>query len=244
MPDVDKSELEKLFALQDIDSKLTELKRKMSTLEESSGAKDVAAAVRARKLQLGEIDSQMQGLLRRRDELEDRSKSLIAKVKSMKAMELRGAISHRDIASTEAEISSLESQRSELEDQELEVLAKIEDLEQQESDLKLQVSDEEALLARIRNKNSHVASEFGAEISEMSAQRAVYSGSVDQHLLRIYDDLHARVGSMTLAKVENGNCQGCHLRLSSAEIDGVKKALSGDFTRPPTCEQCGRILYI
>ena len=113
MPDVDKSELEKLFALQDIDSKLTELKRKMSTLEESSGAKDVAAAVRARKLQLGEIDSQMQGLLRRRDELEDRSKSLIAKVKSMKAMELRGAISHRDIASTEAEISSLESQRSE-----------------------------------------------------------------------------------------------------------------------------------
>lgn len=240
---MEKSDVEKLFALQEIDDKLRELEHKMNRLDDVSGAKALADELKSLQSTLKEIDARIDTLARRRDELDERSRSLMTKVKSMKAKETSGAISHRDIASTELEISNLESQRSDLEDEELEILSEIEGLEPEMEETQRRISGKIGELEGIREQNATVLADLGTQRSEMDAKRLELSQSVDPVLLKLYGDIYARVGTMALARVENGNCQGCRLKLSAVEIESVKRSLLGEFTRPPTCEQCGRILY-
>ena len=58
-------------------------------------------------------------------------------------------------------------------------------------------------------------------------------------LLARYEQLRSKLGGTGAARLVGGSCSGCHLTLSSMELDRVRKA-------PPdaviTCEQCGRIL--
>ena len=54
-----------------------------------------------------------------------------------------------------------------------------------------------------------------------------------------YDRLRAALGGVAVARLVNGTCQGCHLRLSAVEVDRIRK-LSPD--EPVHCEECGRLL--
>ncbi len=241
---MEKSELEQLFAVQEVDARLRELRHRLVNLAETSGAKSLAEDLKSLKLSHNSMRVSMESLAKRRDDLEDRSRILMGKVKNIKAKEMSGAISHRDIATTEAEISHLESQRSELEDAEFEVLSEIELLEPQMLDLESRIAERDAELSKLKEQNLDIASGLNGEIIDMDGKRSGLVGGIDAALLKIYDDIYARVASLAVAKVENGNCQGCRLKLSSVEIENVRRALSGDFSRPPTCEQCGRILYV
>ena len=241
---MNKSEVEKLFAVQDLDFRLQAIKRRLAGFDESSGAKAIADELRSLKLALKELNANLDGLVKRRDELEERSRSLMAKVKNIKAKEMSGAISHRDLATTEGEISNLELQRSDLEDQEMEVLTEIEELESPVLEVKARIAEREGELSRLRKENSEITEDLGIQIAELDTLRSELCKSIDPALLKMYTDVYARVGSVALAKVENGSCQGCRLRLSALEIENVKRLLSGEFSRPPTCEQCGRILYM
>ncbi len=241
---MEKSELEQLFAVQEVDARLRELRHRLANLAETSGAKSLAEDLRLLQLSRNRMKASMESLGKRRDELEDRSRILMGKVKNIKAKEMSGAISHRDIATTEAEISHLETQRSELEDAEFEVLSEIEHLEPQLLDLESRIAERDIELSKLNGQNLDITNGVNGEITEMDGKRIAIVGGIDAALLKIYDDIYARVDSLAVAKVENGNCQGCRLKLSSVEIENVRRTLSGDFSRPPTCEQCGRILYL
>ncbi|TAN20247.1 MAG: hypothetical protein EPN30_10815 [Actinomycetota bacterium] len=236
--------LEQLFKLQEVDTRLHELRTKLASLVETSGQKAVAGDVRALLQSQKVMNSKMETLVSRRDELDEHSRALMAKVKNIRAKEMSGAISHRDFASTEAEISHLEAQRAELDDAEFEVFSQIELLESQTQDLEQSLSQKNTQLSELKQMNSGVANGLNAEIASLEDRRSELLGLIDVDLEKIYEEIHARVGSMTIARVENGNCQGCRLKLSSVEIEGVKRTLAHEFSRPPTCEQCGRILFI
>lgn len=236
--------MDQLFALQDVDAGLWERSHKLSILEESSGARAAADVVKLLRMDLKSMNSRIATLVVRRDELDGRSRDLMAKVKNIKAKEMSGAISHRDFATTEAEISHLETQRSELEDAEFEVLSEIEQIEFQIQEVQQKLLVRDAELSELKAANANVVAVIKNEVADLEGKRSELTGVIDGSLLKTYDGIRLRVGSMTLARIENSNCQGCRLKLSSVEIESVKRVLAGEFSRPPTCEQCGRMLYI
>ncbi len=63
--------------------------------------------------------------------------------------------------------------------------------------------------------------------------------NVSDDLLARYEQLRSKLGGTGAARLVGGSCSGCHLTLSSMELDRVRKA-SPDAVI--TCEQCGRIL--
>lgn len=241
---MNKSSLEQLASVQEVDIKLSHQRQSLEQLNETSGINAIVRQVKVLKTSLSELQTRLRSVQHERDELDEVSSRLMAKVKRMRAQEKSGAISHRDIATTEAEISHLESQRSDLEDKELEVLSEIELVEGEIASLKVSLADKEGELSGLRIIVEKSSEELSSNISELNRKRLELVEGIDPALLKIYESIHGRVGSVALAKVENSSCQGCRLKMSAVEVEGVKKVLQGEFSRPPTCEQCGRILYI
>lgn len=241
---MNRSDLEQLFSLQGVDERLQILRQKLAELNETSGAKALAETLKLARLNQKALSVQLQEATQLRDELEEKSKALLTKARNIQAKERSGAISHRDLVTSETEISHLEAQRSELEDQELGVLSRLEDLESEIGKIGEEISEIERVLTDRKSNNELVAAEMQSEIGSLELQRSLEVSKIPIKLLQIYDGIHSRVGSQTIARIEHSNCGGCRLKLSSVEIDKVKRELAQEFLLPPTCEQCGRILFI
>ena len=58
-------------------------------------------------------------------------------------------------------------------------------------------------------------------------------------LVAQYDSLRANFGGVAVARLEQGSCRGCHIKLSSVEFDRVRHLPIDAVVH---CEHCGRIL--
>ena len=54
-----------------------------------------------------------------------------------------------------------------------------------------------------------------------------------------YETLRARLKGTGAARLIRSHCDGCHLELSSVEVETIRALPPGEVA---TCEQCGRIL--
>ena len=54
-----------------------------------------------------------------------------------------------------------------------------------------------------------------------------------------YETLRSRLKGTGAARLVGSRCDGCHLELSSVEVEKIRALPPGEIA---TCEQCGRIL--
>lgn len=241
---MDRSSLEDLFAVQDLDTKMRDCRLSLERLNATSGAAELQSSLRALEDERVGLAKSLEGLSQERDLLEASTSSLMAKVKKMKSQESSGAISHRDLQSAETEIVSLEGQRSELEDRELEILSKVEDTEDKLRRIEAVLLERKLQMNALRKANSGVAHEIQSQIDAWIQLRREAAEKVDPKLLKAYESIFAKLGTKAIARIENSVCEGCRMKLSALEVESVRKTLSNEFSVPPTCEQCGRILYV
>jgi len=182
-----------------------------------------------------------------RDELGDRQAALEQQIGASRsrrdALEKRlyggQVVAARELQAMNEEVKHLARHVNELEDREIEVMEALEPLdgELQAADVMRDALDKDA--QRLRGAIEEHEHALDAEIAEeIRARAAAASGVRDEQLAR-YEQLRAKLGGTGAARLVGASCSGCHLALSSMELDRVRKA-------PPdaviTCEQCGRIL--
>ena len=78
-----------------------------------------------------------------------------------------------------------------------------------------------------------------AERAEVAAERERVAAGAPEELLPLYDRLMKTKNGMALAPLDEGKCQGCHMKLIPSTVVAVQAGK--EITR---CEDCGRILYI
>ena len=77
------------------------------------------------------------------------------------------------------------------------------------------------------------------ELAELEKSRQAQSGSIDGHVVELYDLIRERRQGKAVVKVERGMCQGCRISLPMSIL---QKARSGfDVVQ---CVSCERILYV
>jgi uncharacterized protein len=137
------------------------------------------------------------------------------------------------------EVKHLARHISELEDREIEVMEALDPLDRElqagDSTRDALEKDAQRLRAAIGSKETAL----DAELAEESRARAGAASAVSDDLLARYEKLRAKLGGTGAARLAGGSCSGCHLTLSSMELDRVRKAAPETVI---TCEQCGRIL--
>lgn len=78
-----------------------------------------------------------------------------------------------------------------------------------------------------------------AQKTEISQERETLLKEIPETILPLYERLMKSKNGLALARMHEGKCEGCHMKLIPSTVVAVQN--SKEIAR---CEDCGRILYI
>jgi predicted nucleic acid-binding Zn-ribbon protein len=229
-----------LLAVQDLDTSITQMEHRRDALTETSGL----AAVEAELASLGveradaearqavlsatqkELEEQIAGITERRDLVEKR---LYAATGS----------SARDLQAMNEEVKHLTERRAELEELELVAMVDQDPIDAELTALRERMTPLEAKAKELHEQVDHERLELDASIASAAGTRAAEAAQLPTALSDRYETLRARLKGTGAARLIGSHCDGCHLELSSVEVEQIRALPAGEVA---TCEQCGRIL--
>jgi predicted nucleic acid-binding Zn-ribbon protein len=145
----------------------------------------------------------------------------------------------RELQAMAADVENLNARASELEDQGLVLLEEREPLDARLAELQSRLTDIDSRRHSVAATLADAESTVDAEIAQLEQDRKKAVAAVPADLLANYERLRARLGGVGAARLVGNHCDGCHLALSAAELDRIRRLGPGQMV---TCEQCSRIL--
>ncbi|HEY6428492.1 MAG TPA: C4-type zinc ribbon domain-containing protein [Acidimicrobiales bacterium] len=232
--------LDHLLAVQDLDIALTQLQHRRDALAQTSGLAEV-------ETQIAALEAERQDATTRRTVLTDTQKNLeeqIARISERRSvleqrMYAARGTSARDLQAMSEEVRHLTQRRADLEEMELAAM-----LDQDPIDAELAALDERMAPLRaqadeLRTQVNDAARTIDADIATTASQRTSEARQLPTALSDRYETLRARLKGTGAARLIGNRCDGCHLELSSMEVEKIRAIPPGEVA---TCEQCGRIL--
>ncbi|MDX1691668.1 MAG: hypothetical protein R3290_11665 [Acidimicrobiia bacterium] len=229
--------MEDLLALQAEDSaidRLLERRKSLPELADYRAAHDLVASLEAeRETVAGRIRELELAVDKASGELEISETKLEQEERRLFA----GGISARDAEHLRQEVDMLRRRISEREDDVLAFMEEREEADAQASDLDARLEAARAEEQRLEAAISAAWKEIDREIAAHEARKTELVPLVPDDLLELYEDLRdLKDDGVGAARLADGVCQGCHLRLSAAEQSQAFKET------PPRCLHCRRIL--
>ena len=233
------SALEQLLAVQELDTTLDQLRHRRTTLPElaarDSATSDLARANDARD----EVAARLHELRREQKECEDHAALLEDKSREVSAAMYDGSVvAHKELESLQAEQSSGHERQTGFEDRALELMEEAEPVEAELAELDATVSAARTALDDAEARLTVALAELDVQLSEVEAARAAAAAEVPAGLLEQYEPLRAALG-VAVARLEGARCEGCHLEIPSAQLEGLRRAPDDEAVR---CPECMRIL--
>jgi hypothetical protein len=204
-------------------------------------------AVVSLEIRIGDLERRSVEVTARRDELAQRQAELDEQVNHIRDRvalieeRLRSgrAGSYRDEQAMSAEASSLDGQRRVVEDREIEVMEALEPVEGELEAIEGELAVLRGEFSAGREALTQTEAGLDHERHDVEAQRAPVLAEIPPALDASYEKLRAKLGGIGAAKLIDGACSGCHLKLASGERDRLLHSAPGTVVY---CEQCGRIL--
>ncbi|MDZ7677055.1 MAG: C4-type zinc ribbon domain-containing protein [Acidimicrobiales bacterium] len=234
------SVLEQLLEVQELDTRIDQLRHRRDHLPERDELSEIAAAERDLDTRRREVDDQAAALARSQKRIEDELASVEAKRAEADKRLYSGTVTApRELQALQDEVSSLGRRTSELEDELLEVLTETEPVDEARAALDAEASTLAGRRSSVEAQLEDAEREVSAELSEVTAAREAASAEVPAETLQDYEARRKHLGGIAIARLHGTSCGGCHLTLSAVEIDRIRKLPPDE---PATCEECGRML--
>ncbi len=232
--------LARLLAVQDLDTSITQLQHRRDTLAEASGLAAVAA-------ELAGLDAQRSSVVARRDALAATQRDLEEQIAGVSGrsgtieqrMYAATGSSSRDLQAMSDEVRHLAERRAELEELELVAMLDQDGVDAELAALQERMAPLEARAEELRAQVARDDAEIGAELASAVGSRAAEAALLPATLSNRYETLRSHLKGTGAARLVKNHCDGCHLELSSAEVEKIRSLPPGEVA---TCEQCGRIL--
>jgi len=229
--------MERLLALQELDLAIDRLQARREVLESGDDVRAARRRVEEAEAALGELGLQVAAVDREAKRLEGDAELVGRKADAEDRRMYDGSVANpKELEAIQHEVASLRDRRRRIEDELLERMVEREDLD-------AKVAAGQAELDSARERLSEVGGQAGEELDRIAADLAARTAErqrmlpeFDEDLLRLYEDLRRSKRGVGAAALIDGVCQGCHQKLSSAEVARLKTA---DLKR---CEYCDRIL--
>jgi uncharacterized protein len=229
---------EALWELQQLDTALHQLQRRLTKLPEAEAFADAErrledhhASIAAASKQLSDAETTIETIEREAAVLTAKRTRLEQQLKIVTETRQAEALSH--------EIDTLNGHRDELDDRELEAMEQQSDAEQRLGDL---AAVEDAVVAVREAAAAQLATAKGAGSDaelELTSKYDVARAALTSEEIALYDAQRARHGGIGIAKLVGVKCDGCHLDLSRAEVDNFKALPADELV---DCPLCGRVL--
>jgi predicted nucleic acid-binding Zn-ribbon protein len=231
------SAAEALLELQRIDTGADQLRHRREHLDERDRLVAVTAQVNkweSTRRSLVDRIAETAGIV---EQAEAEGSRIDAETARLNA-QMRTVIAPREAEALQHELATLAGQRAESDERGL--VALTEQGEAEEA-LAAHLAAEESIreAARSADERLQIAeSGIEAELAELEQRRLGARALLTEALLARYDRVRSKIG-VAAARLTGSRCEGCHLDLSVAEVDEVRRAGDDEF---PDCPQCGRML--
>jgi uncharacterized protein len=232
--------LEHLLAVQDLDTSITQLQHRRAGLVETSG-------LAAMEAQLDTLEAERADAAARRAALAATQKELEEQIAGIN--ERRGAIEQRMYAATSSsgrdlqamndEVRHLTERRAALEEVELVAMLDQDPIDAELVALRARMAPLADRAEELRAQVAKDLVEIDTALGEAVGSRAAEAALLPTALSDRYETLRARLKGTGAARLVGSHCDGCHLELSSVEVEKIRALPHGEVA---TCEQCGRIL--
>ena len=232
--------LDHLLAVQDYDTAITQLQHRRDALAAASGLAVAEARLAALDSERADAVGRRTALTTTQKELEEQIAVITERRSSIeKRLYAATSSSGRDLQAMNEEVKHLTERRAELE--ELELVAM---LDQDPIDAELAALGErraplEAQAEELRRQVATEAGDIDAQLAAAAQARSAEAALLPTALADRYETLRSRLKGTGAARLIKNRCDGCHLELSSVEVEKIRGLPAGEVA---TCEQCGRIL--
>ncbi|HJV05409.1 MAG TPA: C4-type zinc ribbon domain-containing protein [Actinomycetota bacterium] len=231
---------ERLLELQEVDLSIARLEARREQLE---GGEDVRVArerMQAAEERVGELRLALDAVVTELTKLENNADSLEKRIDAERRRLYDGSVANpKELEAIQAEIRNLTDRKRRVEDLELDQMERREDMEGRLPQLEAELAEARTRLAEIAAGSETELADVARALEERRAERAALAGQLDGELLDLYEDLRRTKRGVGVAALVDGVCQGCHQKLSAAELDRIKR--SEGIRR---CEYCRRILVL
>ncbi len=229
-----------LLELQDLDVAIHQLEHRRSHLPELAELRALEADEAAEATTVAELEERQSALVatQRNHEAEIASSQLRLTNLEAKMASAQGAAA-RDLQAIDHEVSQLRGHIAASEDAELEVLEELEPIETELRAARGRSESRALERSAIRQRGAAAVAALDVELAEHRGRRTALVAGVDPVLLARYDQIRSKLGVVAVARLNGARCEGCHLELSSVEVDRLRKL---DDDALVSCDNCGRLL--
>jgi len=231
---------DQLLVLQEHDTTVEQLQHRRASLPERE-------QLVAHRREVVVIEEQRVGVQQQRDDvartqkrLEDEVASVEAKVADVHGKLYGGSVtSPRELQALQDDEAALKRHQGNVEDKVLEQMELAVPLDDELERLAVAAVDSEAAATHAEQAIMVAEAEIDVELAAVSAERDAIAGAVDSGLVERYEQLRHDLGGIAVARLVGANCGGCHLTLSSMELDRVRHSPPDEMV---FCGECGRLL--
>ena len=230
----------RLLELADLDTELARLDHRRRTLPEIAELEALAARAAQVRDSITGADTELSDLDREQARAERDVDQVRVRIdKDRERLDGGKVSSARELESLQSEVASLQRRQADLEEIVLELMERREATQARRDAAGIERDSVEEQAAGVTTRRDAAMQEIGEQTAKASATRASVAAGVPAELLALYDKLRAHSGGVGAAMLRRGRCEGCHVSLSTVDLNAIRAAAPDEVVR---CEECRRIL--
>jgi len=229
----------RLLELADLDAELNRLARRRASLPEIASLTQLQARAAQLRDSIVVAETALADLGREEVRAERDVDQVRTRIDKDQARLDAGQVSAaRELASLQSEIESLHKRQGDLEEIVLDLMERREGLETQRDTLVVGQNSLGSELAEVTARRDAAFAEIDGAAETAMSKRAEVAADIPADLMALYDKIRASSG-VGAAMLRAGRCEGCHVSLSTVDLNAIKATAPDEVVR---CEECRRIL--
>jgi len=230
---------DQLLELQALDTEIAQLEHKAAHLPEAAAfaeAKRVSANLRA---ELDRIEAEHRGLVAVIESNEAAVTDMRKQLDRLNA-QMKTVIAPREAEALQHEMANFGEKISSVEDESLAALERSEELDSTLARLGSEIAVAGSSLDEAGRTLQAALAAVRDSLKDVSERRNATAATVDAQWLAQYERRRAAHGGVAVARLVRATCGGCHIDLSTSEVEAVRR----DEPTQRECPNCARWLVI
>jgi len=208
---------------------LPELAELASTTTKANNARDLRIAAET------ELSDVKRELLRAEGDVEQ----IVMRITRDEARLIGGSASPKELEQLQHEVGTLGARRAELEEVELEIMMRVDAINERITSLKSEEAELAAVIADLEIRKENAMETINNDLDAITKDRSQTLQSIDKALVDLYDKVRESTGGAGAAALVAGACTGCNLSINAVELKRVAEIADDEVVR---CEECRCIL--
>lgn len=227
--------LEKLIALQAIDTRLIRVRRALKAgpaeaAQSQAALDEILSAIADREQEIQQTQAAI-------DEADREGKGIDAEIERLRE-KMKIIKNNREYQVIKSGLTDANRRREESENAELESMERLEALKAELETLRKELQGRQEAHDKVAAEIAGEVAQLTQEVNAIKTERKAKAAEIDELELATYEDVIRNNKGIAIATVENGACQGCYCQLSPNM--GIQVRRNDSLIR---CGTCGRYLY-